>query len=256
MGNWIGWIQARQTSSKRDNLPFSLLKNVFLIGHEIFKHKNKLITTNIIINHVKIKLSIISILLITKRRRFDFKTYFEMELTLFATSVLGFSAYHYLKTPVSEAREAPLRGGSLENNNIVVTELWIYPIKSCQGIQMKDCLVTKRGFQYDREFMLINDSGRFVSQRSHPSLALISTEIDWIEKILIVTAPDRLPLRLSIEDSGRGGDCRQRCNATVWGGEVVRVFCFVFGGFRYSKSFCFCFLHSSLTFSNNSSILF
>lgn len=60
---------------------------------------------------------------------------------------------------------------------VKISELWIYPIKSCKGIKVEQAEVTSRGFELDRIFMIADSSGKFMSQRSHPSMALIDVRI-------------------------------------------------------------------------------
>ena len=58
-----------------------------------------------------------------------------------------------------------------------ISELWIYPIKSLPGIKIHQSKVFDKGFQYDRRWMLIDRSRHFISQRTHPKLALLHLEI-------------------------------------------------------------------------------
>jgi uncharacterized protein YcbX len=37
-----------------------------------------------------------------------------------------------------------------------ITDLWIYPIKSCRGISLKKALVTKQGLELDRRWMFVD----------------------------------------------------------------------------------------------------
>jgi uncharacterized protein YcbX len=60
---------------------------------------------------------------------------------------------------------------------LIVSELFIYPIKSLGGISVKEATVTDRGFRYDRRWMLVDDSGQFYSQRSNSHMALLQVEI-------------------------------------------------------------------------------
>jgi len=60
---------------------------------------------------------------------------------------------------------------------IKVTDLFIYPIKSCQGIQVEEAEVTPKGFTWDREFMLIDKNGKFLTQRQYPNLATIKVKV-------------------------------------------------------------------------------
>jgi len=54
-----------------------------------------------------------------------------------------------------------------------ITELCIYPIKSCRGISVDSVQLTARGLDGDRRYMLVDVKGRFLTQREHPAMALI-----------------------------------------------------------------------------------
>ncbi|MBE9166742.1 MOSC N-terminal beta barrel domain-containing protein [Pleurocapsales cyanobacterium LEGE 06147] len=60
---------------------------------------------------------------------------------------------------------------------MIVSQLWIYPIKSCQGIKLQQAQVTPKGFLWDREFMLVNAKGKFLTQRQYPHLAKVKVQI-------------------------------------------------------------------------------
>ncbi len=59
----------------------------------------------------------------------------------------------------------------------ILSELWIYPIKSLGGISLQASKVEVPGLQYDRRWMLVNPEGRFMSQREIPEMALLRPEI-------------------------------------------------------------------------------
>ncbi len=59
-----------------------------------------------------------------------------------------------------------------------ITELFIYPIKSCRGIAVQSALVTPFGFENDRRYVLTDEKGKHVTQRTQPRLALVHTHID------------------------------------------------------------------------------
>ncbi|MFN0034365.1 MAG: MOSC N-terminal beta barrel domain-containing protein, partial [Saprospiraceae bacterium] len=46
-----------------------------------------------------------------------------------------------------------------------LSEIWIYPIKSLGGIALQEAVPERRGLRYDRRWMLVDDTGRFVTQR-------------------------------------------------------------------------------------------
>ncbi|HEX6433029.1 MAG TPA: MOSC N-terminal beta barrel domain-containing protein [Gemmatimonadales bacterium] len=53
----------------------------------------------------------------------------------------------------------------------------IYPIKSARGIELRESELDEFGLRYDRRWMVVDGSGTFLSQRSHPRLALVATSI-------------------------------------------------------------------------------
>ena len=61
---------------------------------------------------------------------------------------------------------------------LILSELWIYPIKSMGGIALTEATAQPRGLQYDRRWMLIDETGRFMSQREIPGMALLGTAIE------------------------------------------------------------------------------
>jgi hypothetical protein len=60
---------------------------------------------------------------------------------------------------------------------MMISGLYIYPIKSCQGIQLQQAEVIAKGFTWDREFMLVDRKGRFLTQRQYPEFAKIKVQI-------------------------------------------------------------------------------
>lgn len=72
-----------------------------------------------------------------------------------------------------------------------IKSLHIYPIKSLGGITLSSTKVERRGFQFDRRWMLIDENGRFISQRENHQLALLQPEIHG-EKMTIVDGSHQL----------------------------------------------------------------
>ena len=75
--------------------------------------------------------------------------------------------------------------------------LYVYPIKSCAGVSLQRSDLSATGLRHDRCWMLVDETGEFMSQRAHPRMALISVRLapEWV----IVNAPDmdelEIPLR-------------------------------------------------------------
>lgn len=60
-----------------------------------------------------------------------------------------------------------------------ISQLFVYPIKSCAGISVPHFQFDERGPLFDRRWMLVdNKTGIFLSQREIPQMALISTRIE------------------------------------------------------------------------------
>jgi uncharacterized protein YcbX len=82
-----------------------------------------------------------------------------------------------------------------------ITELNLYPIKSCGGIVLREATITQAGLMnqhiYDREWMVVDPDGEFLTQRRHPKMALISPRIK--ADALELHAPGMQPLEISLE---------------------------------------------------------
>lgn len=81
----------------------------------------------------------------------------------------------------------------------ILSEITFYPIKSCAGIALREAVLTSSGLMseqiFDREWMVVDSAGRFLTQREYPRMALI------VPKIKATTLELRAPgmLRLEIE---------------------------------------------------------
>ncbi|RPA90083.1 hypothetical protein L873DRAFT_1831790 [Choiromyces venosus 120613-1] len=67
-----------------------------------------------------------------------------------------------------------------------VKSLWIFPVKSCRGIEVAEARVVPSGLEHDRQFMFAewkqnpktgDHEWIFITQRQYPKMALITTEI-------------------------------------------------------------------------------
>jgi uncharacterized protein YcbX len=88
--------------------------------------------------------------------------------------------------------------------------LHVYPIKSCGGITIEEWEVDERGLRHDRRWMLVDEAGRFMSQRRFRRMALIGVRIE--HDGLIVDAPDMPSLEVPLRPTAR-----RLMLARVWG---------------------------------------
>jgi len=59
----------------------------------------------------------------------------------------------------------------------IISQLFIYPIKSLGGFEVSSAQLTDKGFKYDRRWMIVDANNRFLTQREHPSMSLLQTVI-------------------------------------------------------------------------------
>lgn len=107
----------------------------------------------------------------------------------------------------------------------ILTELNLYPIKGCAGISLREATLTKAGLMsehiYDREWMIVDENGVFLTQRSHPKMALISPRIK--SETLELRAPGmlRLEIPLDLPDPNTA----PTLDVEVWGTKVKAYDC-------------------------------
>jgi uncharacterized protein YcbX len=83
----------------------------------------------------------------------------------------------------------------------IISQLIFYPIKSCAGIQLSSATLTGAGLMhehiYDREWMLVDDDGNFLSQREYPKMALITPRLK--SETMELRAPGMLRLDITLD---------------------------------------------------------
>lgn len=61
---------------------------------------------------------------------------------------------------------------------MLLSQIFIYPVKSLRGISLTSAKVEARGLAYDRRWMIVADGGdTFLTQREFPEMALLTTEL-------------------------------------------------------------------------------
>jgi molybdenum cofactor sulfurtransferase len=70
-----------------------------------------------------------------------------------------------------------------------LSEMYLYPIKSCGAFAVREWPLGAAGLLYDREWALLDAEGRVLSLRREPRLALVRPEIDRAAGLLRLRAP-------------------------------------------------------------------
>lgn len=78
-----------------------------------------------------------------------------------------------------------------------IERLFVYPVKSCAGIEVNEAVLTETGLDLDRAWMVVDAQGNFVSQRELPRMALIKPQLKAQE--LVLRAPGMLALHVRID---------------------------------------------------------
>lgn len=78
-----------------------------------------------------------------------------------------------------------------------IARLFVYPVKSCAGIEVREALLTETGLDLDRAWMVVDADGMFLTQRSLPRMALIRPQLKSEE--LVLRAPGMLALHVAID---------------------------------------------------------
>lgn len=58
-----------------------------------------------------------------------------------------------------------------------LSEINIYPIKSLAGISLEESKIERRGLEFDRRWMLVDENNKFLTQREFPRMATVKTGI-------------------------------------------------------------------------------
>ena len=91
----------------------------------------------------------------------------------------------------------------------VLSEIFIYPVKSLAGIKVSNWQVNEKGLLHDRKWMLIDSNNQFLSQRRVPKMVLIKTQLTENELILSTAVSGSILLPLYPVDG-------QSCITTIW----------------------------------------
>lgn len=85
-----------------------------------------------------------------------------------------------------------------------IAELNLFPVKGCRGIGLAQATVAATGLEVDgigdREWVVVDADGEFLSQREHPKMALLETTLT--PGSLLLKAPGMLRLEVPFDSEG------------------------------------------------------
>lgn len=90
---------------------------------------------------------------------------------------------------------------------VIVTQLYVYPVKSCAGVALESADVGARGIAHDREFLVVTPDGEFLTQREAPRLALVHPRL--IDGGVHLAGPNMPPIQVH-------ADVGRRTQVRIW----------------------------------------
>jgi uncharacterized protein YcbX len=100
-------------------------------------------------------------------------------------------------------------------NNLQVSGIYIYPIKSLGALSLQSSNVEVLGLENDRRFMLVDSNGKFISQRTMPGLIRFNLSFNQNGGIEILDKVSHLRKNLSFNPS-----IGSKIKVKIWDDEV------------------------------------
>lgn len=101
---------------------------------------------------------------------------------------------------------------SVTDGRVFVSALYVYPVKSLPGLSVRETQCEPRGLRHDRRFMLVDEGGRFISQRERPELSQLRVRVS--RGGLRIAGPHRTePLVVPLVPNAPS---LERASVTVW----------------------------------------
>ncbi|KAL3836313.1 hypothetical protein ACJMK2_021749 [Sinanodonta woodiana] len=121
--------------------------------------------------------------------------------------------------------ERLLKMCSVENRYL--TNIFVYPVKSCGAFSVNEWQLTARGLLYDREWMIVSESGVALSQKREPKLCLLQPRIDLSDQTLVLSYPGMpdCTVPLQFDDLGEDDATFSLCTSKVCGDRVKSLEC-------------------------------
>lgn len=111
-----------------------------------------------------------------------------------------------------------------------ISELAIYPLKSACQVRVQALALTPLGPAGDRRWMLVDGAGRYITQRTHPRLCLLSATLE--AGCLVLRAPGMPALAVQEEALG------ETLTVSIWDDTVPAL-----AAGRHADAWCSDFLH-------------
>ncbi|XP_041371535.1 molybdenum cofactor sulfurase-like [Gigantopelta aegis] len=113
-----------------------------------------------------------------------------------------------------------------------LTDICVFPVKSCAPFQVSRWEIGSRGLKYDRMWMITQESGVSLGQKREPKLCFVQPHIDLANNLLVLKFPAMADHEISlnmVESEHESGErklctnkiCRDRVNTVDCGDSVA-----------------------------------
>ncbi|KAM9394581.1 molybdenum cofactor sulfurase-like [Salvelinus alpinus] len=106
-----------------------------------------------------------------------------------------------------------------------LTNIYIYPIKSCAAFEVADWPVGPLGLLHDRGWMVVNGNGVCLNQKREPRLCLIHPQIYLPSNTLLLQASGMDTISVPLENHNEPQQSHGVCQSKVCGDRVQTVDC-------------------------------
>lgn len=128
------------------------------------------------------------------------------------------------RRPTEAAMKGFERGDSSGHREAyTLTNIYIYPIKSCGAYEVHDWPLGPRGLLYDRGWMVVNGNGVCLSQKREPRLCLIRPRVHLASNKLLLQASGMETISVPLENEKHTS--LRVCQSKVCGDRVETVDC-------------------------------
>jgi uncharacterized protein YcbX len=110
----------------------------------------------------------------------------------------------------------------MQMSDITVSQLSIYPVKSCRGITQQSTLFEDFGLEHDRRWMVVDENGVMLTQRKLSTMCLIDTGLT--DSGIALSTAEMQPLKVDIPTAANMSKVKvweDECNAYDAGDEAA-----------------------------------
>ncbi len=118
---------------------------------------------------------------------------------------------------------------------LILSKIFIYPIKSLGGISLQSSQITEKGLQYDRQWMLVDQNNTYITQRTFPEMSLLKVKLTQQGLLVADKQKTNKKILIPFEHSGNivtvkvwNDECKAKeapNKINEWFSEILKIKC-------------------------------